>query len=103
MLKTQEHIDLVAMFEGDYKIAGSRAEKENKDMWPKGYIYKHSDTNNLFCAYRRGYAFAKSIAIGQQRNLLDACKSMLEYIENGDILDNSTANEILDAARAAIG
>lgn len=68
MLHTQEHIDLVAMFEREFKIAGLYATKEAKPMWKTGHIYCHSETNSLFLAYRRGYAFAKALALSKENN-----------------------------------
>lgn len=38
----------------------------------------------------------------QRDNLLAACEDLLDYVENGDILDHVTADRILAAARAAI-
>jgi hypothetical protein len=56
-LKSQEHIDIMAMFEREFK--GIRLDREAKHEWAKGHIYQSGETNNLFLAYRRGYAFAK--------------------------------------------
>lgn len=58
MLKTQEHIDLIAMFEREF--TGSRLDKESKDLWVNGRIYQDGQLNELFLAYRRGYAFGKA-------------------------------------------
>jgi hypothetical protein len=55
----QEQYDLIAMFDREFK--GNRLDKESKDMWPKGYIYQHGEVNNLFLAYRRGFALAKAM------------------------------------------
>jgi uncharacterized membrane protein len=59
MLKTQEHIDLMAMFEREFK--DRRLDREDKHLWPRGVIYQNGETNNLFLAYRRGYAFGKAV------------------------------------------
>jgi hypothetical protein len=59
MLKTQEHIDLIQMFEREF--TGHRTDKESKDLWAKGRIYQDGQLNELFLAYRRGYAFGKAI------------------------------------------
>lgn len=59
MLKTQEHADLMAMFEREFK--GRRLDKETKAMWPMGVIYQDGQINQLFDAYRRGYAYAKAL------------------------------------------
>lgn len=58
MLKSKEHIDLIAMFEREFS---GRKDKEPKEMWPKGHIYQDGQLNELFLAYRRGYAFGKAI------------------------------------------
>lgn len=61
MLATQEHYDLLAQFERDCKIYATRKEKEPRTMWKNGIIYCHGDTNNLFLAYRHGYAYGKGL------------------------------------------
>lgn len=61
MLKTQEHIDLMTMFEKEYK--GHRLDREkNKALWLIGQIYESGETNALFLAYRKGYAYGKAIS-----------------------------------------
>lgn len=57
-LFAQDHYDLIAMFEREF--TGIRLDKEEKSMWPKGYIYQNGETNNLFLAYRKGYAFGRA-------------------------------------------
>lgn len=57
MLLTQEHYDLMKMFEKEFK--GMRHDKESKDLWPRGIIYQDGNVNNLFLAYRKGYAMGK--------------------------------------------
>jgi hypothetical protein len=57
MLTTKEHYDLIAAFEREYKH--QRLGKEPKDIWPKGHVYQDGATNELFLAYRRGYALGK--------------------------------------------
>lgn len=59
MLKTQEHIDLMAQFEKD--LAPGRLDKEPKRLWPEGIIYQDGQVNKLFLAYRHGYAFGKCV------------------------------------------
>lgn len=59
MLKTQEHEDLLAMFEQEFK--GRRLDKEPKAIWPMGRVYQDGALNELFLAYRRGYAYGKAI------------------------------------------
>lgn len=59
MLKTQEHYDLIAQFDREYK--GRRLDKEDKHLWALGRIYQDGAVNELFLAYRRGYAFSKAL------------------------------------------
>jgi hypothetical protein len=58
-LKSQEHIDLMAMFEREHR--GRRLDKEPKNLWAMGRIYQDGQLNDLFLVYRKGYALAKSI------------------------------------------
>lgn len=60
MLKTLEHIELIAMFEREFS---GRLDKERKELWPMGRIYQDGQVNELFLAYRRGYAFGKATAL----------------------------------------
>lgn len=57
-LKTQEHIDLMAVFEREFN---GRKDKERKDLWPLGRIYQDGQVNELFLAYRKGYALARCV------------------------------------------
>jgi hypothetical protein len=59
MLKTQEHVELVAMFDRESK--GLRLDKERKELWTMGRIYQDGQVNELFLAYRRGYAYGKAL------------------------------------------
>ena len=59
MLNALEHIELMQMFEKEYR--GHRLDKEPRGMWAKGIIYQDGRTNELFLSYRRGYAFGKVI------------------------------------------
>ena len=63
MLLTQEHYDLLAQFERQHK--GIRADKEEKSLWPKGYIYQDGKVNEMFLAFRNGYALGKAVEIGR--------------------------------------
>lgn len=63
MLKSQEHYDLMAMFERDKGFSRSRRfDKEDKELWAKGIVYQDGMTNEMFRAYRNGYAYAKATA-----------------------------------------
>lgn len=61
---SQEFYDLVAMFDREFK--GSRLDKEAKDMWSKGHVYQSGETNNLFLAYRKGYALGTALSSQEQ-------------------------------------
>lgn len=56
MLMTKEHYDLMGQFEREHR--GRRMDRESKESWPRGIIYQDGHVNELFAAYRRGYAFA---------------------------------------------
>lgn len=57
MLLTKEHYNLINTFEREFN--GMRHDKEPKDLWPRGIIYQDGNVNNLFLAYRKGYALGK--------------------------------------------
>lgn len=59
MLLTQEHYDLMAQFDREFK--GERLDKEAKSFWAQGAIYQDGQVNKLFLAYRRGYALGKVV------------------------------------------
>lgn len=58
MLATQEHYELMAMFE---KVAYGRMDKEAKELWAKGRVYQDGKVNELFLMYRNGYAYGKAV------------------------------------------
>lgn len=57
---SQEHYDLMTQFESEFR--GNRLDREPKDMWPQGVVYQDGAVNELFKAYRRGYALGLGIA-----------------------------------------
>lgn len=57
---SQEHYDIIEMFDREFK--GHRLDKEAKEFWARGHVYQHGEVNQLFLAYRKGFAFAKAIA-----------------------------------------
>lgn len=63
-LISQEHYDLLAHFESILKKreAGLRFDKEDKSLWVRGHIFQHGETNQLFLAFREGYALGKAVA-----------------------------------------
>lgn len=62
-LKSQEHIDMMAMFERvARKEFGGRFDKEDKAIWSKGRIYQDGPTNERFLAFRHGVAYGQAIS-----------------------------------------
>jgi hypothetical protein len=59
MLTSKEHYELIDQF--DREFADRRLDKEAKSFWLKGNIYQDGTVNELFSAYRRGYAFGKAV------------------------------------------
>jgi hypothetical protein len=60
-LTSKEHYDLIENFEREFKGCG-RFDKEAKEFWAKGCVYQHGQVNQLFLAYRRGYALGTAVA-----------------------------------------
>jgi hypothetical protein len=54
-LFAKDHYDLLDMFEREF--SDMRLDREDKTFWAKGNVYQSGETNRLFQAYRRGYAF----------------------------------------------
>lgn len=59
-IKTQEHYDLLAQFEREF--TGHRTDKERKDLWAMGHVYQDGQLNEIFLAYRKGYALGKAVS-----------------------------------------
>lgn len=59
-ITTDEHIDVMKQFEKEYK--GHRFDREPKDLWRIGNVYQDGQVNELFLAYRRGYALHKCLS-----------------------------------------
>ncbi|MCZ4331050.1 hypothetical protein [Castellaniella denitrificans] len=57
MLMTQEHYDLMAAFE---RFHSGRFDREDKSLWPKGVIYQDGLVNEMFLAFRHGYAYSQA-------------------------------------------
>ena len=55
MLMTKEHYDLMASFEREHKHCRLTREKD-KALWKRGAVYEDGRVNELFLAYRKGYA-----------------------------------------------
>lgn len=66
MLMPQEHYDLMAAFE---RCHTGRFDKEDKALWPKGAIYQDGHVNELFLAFRHGYAYSQADTRSDIQNL----------------------------------
>jgi len=66
MLMTQEHYALMSAFE---RCHSGRFDKEDKTLWPKGAIYQDGRVNELFLAYRHGYAYSQADTRSDIQNL----------------------------------
>jgi hypothetical protein len=54
-LLTKEHYELMARSEAEHKHR--RLDREpDKTHWAKGHVYQDGHVNELFIAYRKGYA-----------------------------------------------
>ena len=58
-IKDKEHYELMAMFEREFKGYGRLAHEQDKKMWAIGNVYEDGHVNQLFLAYRKGYALGK--------------------------------------------
>jgi hypothetical protein len=56
----KEHYELIAQF--DKTFEHFRLDKEPKDLWPAGHIYQDGYVNNLFAAFRLGFAHGKAVS-----------------------------------------
>lgn len=59
-LVSQQHYDLMADFERQFR--GRRLDREDKAIWNKGRVYQDGQTNELFLAFRLGYALGIAVA-----------------------------------------
>lgn len=66
MLNNKEHYDLMDAFE---RCHSGRMDKEDKALWPKGVIYQDGRVNELFQAYRHGYAYSQADTRSDIQNL----------------------------------
>lgn len=66
MLLSQEHYDLMDMFEREHR--GLRLDREkDKALWAKGHVYENGEANELFVAYRKGYMLGKFVSYGNSK------------------------------------
>lgn len=63
---SQEHYQLMAQFERSHS---GRFDREDKSLWPKGIIYQDGRVNEMFLAYRNGYAFCEADMRSDLQNL----------------------------------
>ena len=83
-LKTEEHYELMSSFEREHKHRRLDREKK-KENWKRGNVYEDGHVNELFLAYRKGYALgtvsgdaanrlaAAPVAIMDTREALGLC------------------------------
>lgn len=112
MLKSQEHYGLMSAFERTHR---GRMDKEPKEFWSRGRIYQDGKVNELFLAYRNGYAYfatldkiAACLARDPKRAERLICDVRRMVWEPGDKVRNATlpsdmAHEIWAAAQLAPG
>jgi len=58
-IKDKEHYDLMAMFEREFNGYGRLDHEKDKTIWAMGNVYEDGHINQLFLAYRKGYALGK--------------------------------------------
>ena len=66
MLHDKEHYDLMAAFERQHS---GRMDREDKSLWQRGVIYQDGHVNDLFLAFRRGYAYSQADTRSDIQNL----------------------------------
>lgn len=59
MLMTKEHYELIDMFDRLFKH--ERLDKEDKSLWKQGNVYQDGHVNNLFLAFRHGFAYGRTV------------------------------------------
>lgn len=58
----KEFYELLTMFEAECrKNFYGRTDREDKELWTQGIIYQDGKINELFKAFRLGYAYAQSM------------------------------------------
>ncbi len=58
---TQDHYDLMDMFERIYKGEFRLDREVEKKDWSRGFVYQHGDANRMFKAFRHGVAYGVAI------------------------------------------
>lgn len=93
----QEHYDLMIQFEREHS---GRFDKEAKEFWPKGIVYQDGHINELFLAYRRGYAFCEADMRSDIQNL-EASRDGYRADAERDALDVLLLTQALQELRQA--
>ena len=57
----KEHHEIMAVFERTIG-KGHRLDHEDRALWARGCVYQNGEVNELFKAFRSGFALAKSMA-----------------------------------------
>ena len=63
-LLSKEHYEIMDAFEANMDKTSMyvRLDREqDKELWKKGYLYEHGETNNLFKVFRMGVAYQKCV------------------------------------------
>jgi hypothetical protein len=58
-LLSADHYEMMAFFERLYK-GHLRLDREQKELWAKGCVYQHGETNFAFKAFRHGIAYGRA-------------------------------------------
>jgi len=66
MLNSKEHYDLMDEFERQHS---GRMDREDKSLWQRGVIYQDCHVNDLFLAFRRGYAYSHAYTRSDIQNI----------------------------------
>ena len=56
---SKEHYEILEEFEKSHKFF--ILDKENKKLWKMGQVYQNGETNKLYNAFIKGYAFGRAV------------------------------------------
>ncbi|MBV2180932.1 MAG: hypothetical protein KUL86_06810 [Castellaniella sp.] len=107
MLMTEEHYDLMTAFE---RCHSGRFDREEKSLWQKGAIYQDGHVNELFLAYRRGYAYSQADTRSDIQNLeasRDGYRNDVSVLRDAllgllDVLPSATTHPAIKRAKDAL-
>ncbi len=107
MLMTEEHYSLLAAFE---RCHSGRFDREDKSLWPKGVIYQDGRVNELFLAYRHGYAYSQADTRADIQNLeasRDGYRNDVSVLRDAllgllDVLPSATTHPAIKRAKDAL-